>query len=197
MFRGQGFTVGSTMLANMPKAAFFLGCMSQYSWEEFGDNMTRLKLGSCLLPGLALFYPLELARMHLMTDVSETKRGGFTLLKEIAAQGNSVKATYHGFGPYMAHHTLTFSLYMAISSYITPLLGPVATIATYPLNTIWARMAIEAGSETKKFNTAIECFEHIMDKESPKNLWAGYGVYAARNSLLWIALWKVFSAELD
>ena len=27
MFRGQGFTVGSTMLANMPKTAIFVGCI--------------------------------------------------------------------------------------------------------------------------------------------------------------------------
>ena len=153
--------------------------------------MTRLQLGSCLLPGLALFYPIELARLHLMQDVSSTKTGGFTLLKEIAAKGNSMTAVYHGVGPYMAHHSLTFGLYMAICSYITPFLGPVATLATYPISTIWTRMAIEANSEKKNFSTAIQCFEHIMDSEKPKNLWAGYGVYAARNSLLWIALWQL------
>ena len=188
MWRGFNFTVGSSILANAPKGVLFALCLSQYSVEESGKFSSRLQLGSCLLPGLALFYPLELARMQVMTDASEPKRGGFGILKEIAAKGNSFKAVYHGIEPYMAHHTLKWSLFLAICTYVSPFLAPVATTVAYPLNTIWTRMAIEAGKEQKKFENPIKCFEHIMKKESYHSLWTGYGFYVARNSVLWFLL---------
>ena len=102
-----------------------------------------------LLPGMALFYPLELTRLRLMADVGPEPKitGGLSFINDLMKV--SYKEAYHGVGPYLANHTLSFTLFTTIGIYLHPYLAPLGTFAAYPLNTVWARMAIEAGREKK------------------------------------------------
>ena len=79
----------------------------------------------------------------------------------------SYKEAYHGLGPYLANNSLSFTLFTTIGIYLHPYLAPLGTFAAYPLNTVWARMAIEAGREQKKFKSAMDCLFHIIDNEKP------------------------------
>ena len=120
-----------------------------------------------LLPGMAMFYPLELTRLRLMADVGPEPKltGGFSFINELMKI--SYKEAWHGIGPYLANHSLSFTLFAAIGIYLHPYLAPLGTFAAYPLNTVWARIAIEAGREQKKFKSAMDCLFYIMDNEKP------------------------------
>ena len=153
-------------------------------------------MGSWWIPSLAMFYPFELARMRLMTDVGpEPKfKGSVDFLKTVMSENNAgVKGMFHGVGPYMAHNILSFALYATVALQVSPLLAPIGTFATYPLNTIWARMTLDAGKEVKRFNGGFEVFEHIMDKEGgARTLYNGFSIYLGRNLLIWYVGYYVF-----
>ena len=163
--------------------------------ESSGPFSGALKMGSFWLPSLALFYPLELARMRLMTDVGpEPKyKGSVDFFKTVVSERNAIKEVFHGVGPYMAHNILSFFLYAGVALHISPLLAPIGTFVTYPLNTIWARMTLDAGKEVKRFNGGFEVFEHIMDKEGgARGLYHGFSVYLGRNLLIWYLGYSAF-----
>ena len=73
-------------------------------------------------------------------------------LRQTVSVERGLKEAWHGAGPYMAHMSLSFMAYSAISIYLHPLLAPIGTFATYPIHTIWARMTLEAGKTQKKYD---------------------------------------------
>ena len=91
---------------------------------------------------------------------------------------------------------MTWGSFLWLSVNVTPFLAPISLFAFYPLQTLWVRMAYEAGNEVKHLESAYQAFEHIMDNEGgPKNLWNGFSVYAARNSVLVLLAIMLYSGK--
>ena len=141
---------------------------------------------------MALCYPLELARLRVMLDFNEPPENVttklFTQMRDLVKESpNAWKEAFHGVAPYLAHHTM-FGLamlwpYTLFNASLMPaMLGYLSTgVLAYPVSTLHTRVAYEAGLATKKYGSAFECFEHIMDHEKPARLYNGLMTYYLRN----------------
>ena len=69
-------------------------------------------------------------------------------MKEIAKK--TPLELYHGVVPWAAHGALTWGSFAMLSMNVSPLIAPISFYVFYPLQTIWVRMASEAGREFKQ-----------------------------------------------
>ena len=149
----------------MPKASLFVASMNLTkgdtegeAFQSFSKSAVRnaLNLWLCCLPGMALCYPLELARLRVMLDFNEppenVQRKLFTQVQDLVKESpNAWKEAYHGVAPYLAHHTM-FGLamlwpYTLFNPGLMPaMLGYLSTgVLAYPISTLHTRVAYEAG----------------------------------------------------
>lgn len=57
---------------------------------------------------------------------------------------------------------------------------PLASIFSYPLNTIGVRMSLDAGRAEKKYRNSWRCFRHIVKEEGYRSLYRGQTAFMAR-----------------
>ena len=67
---------------------------------------------------------------------------------------NSFWELFHGFIPWAAHNALTWGSFAILSTKVSPFIAPISFYIFYPLQTIWVRMALEAGCESKQHKSS-------------------------------------------
>ena len=82
--------------------------------------------------------------------------GSVDCLKKMLAETGSLKSLFQGIGPYLAYNTVVALGCSAVYTLTSTIgfgttLTPLSTFIAYPLNTIWARMLLDASRPEKKF----------------------------------------------
>lgn len=161
--------------------------------------------GAAGASGLLFVYSLDYARTRLANDAKSAKKGGGgrqfngivdVYKKTLASDG--IRGLYRGFGPSVAGIMVYRGLYFGMYDSLKPVvlvgslqdnflasffLGWAVTIgsglASYPLDTIRRRMMMTSG-EAVKYNSSLEAFKQITQKEGMMSLFKGAGANILR-----------------
>lgn len=142
---------------------------------------------------LLLIHPIDTLRIRLVADVGVEDEREFKGLRDSAAavwNADGIGGFYRGFGLAVlgiaVYRGVFYLVYRAGKEAAEEVggglatLGVVATIAagivSYPMDTIRARLVMEAGRESRERMGVVECARRIRDEEGASAFFAGIQV---------------------
>jgi len=160
-------------------------------WQFFGANVAAGGLAGAM--SLIIVYPLDFARTRLAADVGKGGEREFTGLVDClskTAKRGGPGALYDGFGVsvqgIIVYRGAYFGLYdtakgallgkdanLLYKWFVAQCVTASAGIVSYPFDTVRRRMMMQAGSETKLYNSTMDCWRKIAANEGPSAFFKG------------------------
>jgi len=182
---------------NFPLKDLFKNIFPQFSpktqyWQFMGTNILS---GACAgAASLVFSYPFDLIRIQLASDLGKEAKDrqfkGFTDCWKNIYQTDGIRGLYRGYtlscAGIMVYRGLYFGLYDSLkfvyleknSSILEKFLLAqfvtlTAGLATYPLDTLRRRLAMQGGRVEPDYWNAVDCLKKMIEKEGVKSLFRG------------------------